>query len=254
MAGGIFDATTTGTLSGFSDTFFQGAGTQLRGVMHGNYFLGNRGVGRTSATVGIPGGLPYGGRLVFYQTIDGTLLILNLGDNTGDYLTVGTGIAYPQGSTLAFGGDYGIAFTQNNGTEVDGTGWLNASSGTFSGVADDASAPASDSLAQNHSFSGTYNPPPCFVSGVSNLPQDCFSADFTTPGNPFNNAAFVADFYMIDATQGIFVEADFADPIAPTGQITLGYYANRCQLGVNCQLSANHRSSGVHASKRKLQQ
>jgi hypothetical protein len=182
------------------------------------------------------------------------LLVLNAGDYTGNYLTVGTGIAYPQGSTLGFGGDYGIAFTQNNGTEVDGTGWLNASSGTFSGAADDASAPASDSLAQNHSFSGTYNPPPCFVSGVSNLAQGCFSADFTTPGNPFNNVPFVADFYMIDATQGIFVEADFADPVNPTGQITLGYYASRCQLGVSCQSPTKHRASGMRAWKQKLQQ
>jgi hypothetical protein len=216
-----------GTLTNaFTDTFLQGAGEQVSGTFSANYTEAPSGTGRARAFFSNVQPHPLGGfhaEYIFYQTGNGNPVLV-LASANNDQITplfLGTGIAYPQSAALSFSGDYGFSFTQQNGGEFDGTGWMTAASGAFSGNADSTAVTPSDIVAANHSFSGTFSTPGCFTGPLSN---GCFGADFLT-GIPLNGTPFPADVFMIDPSHGFFEEKDLVT--LPSGQVTLGYYAAR---------------------------
>ena len=112
---------------------------------------------------------------------------------------LGTGIAYPQASApLTFSGNYGLSFTQQNGTEFDGTAVMAAAPPSFSGFAD-----VGTNLDQG--FDGTVSSHTCAAVVVG-----CFPASFSNTtnsgawqgsnsANPNAPVAFTADFYMINS-------------------------------------------------------
>jgi len=75
-------------------------------------------------------------------------------------------------------------------------------------------------------FSGNFSSSSCSTTVVG-----CFSGSFNTgSGNAFQgsnnvvpNVTFTTDFYMIDQTQGFFVENDLTQQAQP--QVSLGYFA-----------------------------
>jgi len=130
-----------------------------------------------------------------------------------------TGLAYPQTTgSLTFSGNYGLYYSQQNGTEFDGSGEImNVTPPSFSGVADLAGASDApfSGTASSQSCSSSVNG--CFAGSFSNNSSSAFQ------GNSGNNPTFNADFYMIDSTQGFFVENDL--PQQSTPLVTLGYFA-----------------------------
>ncbi len=230
---GVISANGAGLLmNGYTDTAFQslfspttGLPAQISGACNGNYSDGG-GTGRVHAGIygfASPNG-PFRPIYIFYLTGNGNpALVLAATDTNLDFPFLGTGIAYPQSSTLTFSGNYGLNFTQQNGTEYDGTGVMNVTLPTFSGLADvGANAPG-------QGFTGTVSSQPC--SGVA---VGCFPGAFVnSPGplppfqgtnisNPNAPVAFTADFYMIDQNHGFFIENDLQAQSAP--QVSLGFF------------------------------
>jgi hypothetical protein len=240
----------TGNLTnGFTDTFLQAnstegtAGAQMSGTFTGTFTDAPEGTARARSFFDNIQPHPPGGfhaDFIFYQTGNGNpALVLASANNDQDIpLFLGAGIAYPQSTApLAFGGPYGFSFTQQNGSENDGTARMTAipASETFSGSADSTVITAGDTTASDHSFIGNFSSPDCFVGPLSN---GCFAGSFANStgsaftGNNPNNYTFAADFYMIDAGHGFFVETDLLNP--GTGQVSFGYYAARTPACVGC--------------------
>ena len=239
-AAGLFTAIDNGDgdgdlTNGYTDTFLQAysnpvtgsSGDQISGTFSGTYSDAPAGTGRARSFFGNVQPHPGGGfhaEYIFYQTGNGNpaLVLASANNDQATPIFIGTGIAYPQSTSLTFGGDYGFSFTQQNGSENDGTGWMTTAAGTFSGSADSTSVTPNDTIASDHTFGGTFTPPPpgCFVGTLSN---GSFAANFSTPGSAFNSTAFPADFYIIDLYHGVFVETDLIT--ASSGQVSFGYYA-----------------------------
>jgi hypothetical protein len=246
---GLFTPDGSGAVtSGFSDTFLQQntlqppnfAGAQISAAFVGTYTVAKNGRVGVSFTHFKPQPNPRfsATRSFFYLTGDGSgpALVLAAGDNAvvPNYPFLGAGIAYPQSTSLTFGGDYGVSVTQNSfGSESDGTGWMtaDATAQTLSGIAD-LSAPFFVTL--DSPFFGT---PPTSTNCLAGTPiTGCFAellgnGSAGSPGgsSPFIslNQPFPADFYTIDQDHGFFVETDLADPVTPSGVVSLGYYARR---------------------------
>jgi hypothetical protein len=226
---GVFTADGTGLLnSGFTDTFLQGSsvqntsGSKISATMTGTYSVDARGNGRVHAVFNslVPRPKPnFRPVLIFYLTGNGNPpLVLDDSDATRNYPSVGVGLAYPQSAAaLTFSGDYGFSVTQQNGNESDGTGQLTAdpATGTLSGVADFNSA---FSLSLDNPFAGAFAAP-----GSNGR----FAGTLLAPAIP-------VEYYAIDVTHGFFVETDLADPVAPSGQVSLGYYAARTPVCSGC--------------------
>ena len=233
-----------GTLTnGFTDTFLQGAGEQVSGTFSANYTETPVGSGRARAFFSNVQPHPFGGfhaQYIFYQTGNGNpaLVLASANNDQITPLFLGAGIAYPQSAVLSFSGDYGFSFTQQNGSENDGTGWMTAAGGAFSGNADSTAETPSDTVAGNHSFTGTFSTTGCFVGTLSN---GCIGADFLS-GIPFNGTPFPADVFMIDPAHGFFEEKDLVT--LPSGQVTFGYYATRT-LPVTPLSRAKQKSSSA---------
>jgi hypothetical protein len=160
--------------------------------------------------------------LIFYLSGNGSpALVLAAGDPNSaiyPYPFFATGIAYPQAtSSLTLSGGYGLGFAQENGTEYNGTGLMNVSAPSFAGTVD--VGPSTD-----QGFTGTFSSTSC-SSGVNG----CFAASFanavgsTGLQGTNSSAAFMSDIYMIDSTQGFFVENDLAQQSTPL--VSLGYFS-----------------------------
>lgn len=241
---GVFNADGSGNLSnGFTDTFLQlntaqgtinnpQTGAQISAAFDGTYSVDSSGTGR--ATLTFSGFNPnpnhgYQPTIFFYLTGNGSPpLVLQAGDKF--YLSLGTGIAYPQTGPLNFNGDYGFSFTQQNGSENDGSAEMNANSGTappfLSGVAD-VNLGFGTNLDQL--FTGSFSAPASngLFSGTLEGNSDASSAAFTPP--------ILGDFYAIDSTHGFFVETDLVTPGAEqSGQVSYGYYVTRKRLCDGC--------------------
>ncbi len=134
---GLFSADGSGTLAnGFTDTFLQAngsqgtAGSQIRAAFIGTYTIDNKGTGRVRVNMNHFSPAPHPGfapLFFFYLTGNGNPpLVLDAGDPTFNYPSVGTGTAYLRSSaSLTFGGKYGFSITQQNGfLEADGTGQI----------------------------------------------------------------------------------------------------------------------------------
>jgi hypothetical protein len=216
---GVFTADGAGGITtGFTDTTMQGAFAQLDASFVGVYVPDSRGLGRvqTNFRTFSPRPSPaYQPTYIFYLTGNGNPMPVLYGGGV-NYQAVGAGLAYPQlTGPLKLDGTYGFSFTQQNGSENDGTGQLtaNANAQTISGVAD-----------INFGFSPSFNSP---FTDALNTPD----ANGRMTGTFFNPSANVA-YYMIDSTRGFFVETDLVDP--GTGQVSLGYYAARTPICAGC--------------------
>ena len=231
---GVFTANGSGNFdSGYMDTFLQQngsqgtAGSQISVAFSGNYSVYSK-TGRVRAVFDnfLPRQkLGYAPVYFFYLTGNGNpVLFIDGSDSTLHYPSVGAGIAYPQSAPpFTFQGDYGFSFTQQNGSENDGTGRLTAVStaGTLSGVADNNSAFTPTSASP---ISGTFAAPAS--NGVS--------AGTLSGSPPFDFSPFAVDYYVIGPTQGFFVETDLVSPNDPSGVVSFGYYAARTPVCSSC--------------------
>jgi len=231
---GLLTADGAGDIAnGFTDTLLQqngaqgNAGSQISAALSGSYIVLPKGIGRVRVVFNhfVPQPKPgFAPLFFFYLTGNGNpVLFLDASDNSLNYPSLGAGIAYPQASApLTFGGDYGFSFTQQNGSENDGTSQMTAIStaGTVSGIADNNSA-----------FTTTFDSP---ISGTFQPPASNGLSVGTLSGPPFDFSPFDVDYYLIDPTQGFFVETDLVNPNAPSGVVSFGYYAARIPVCAGC--------------------
>lgn len=235
---GVFNANGAGAFTdGYADTAFQslispitGLPAVVSGTFSASYSFNHNGTGRFAAVLShfpSPNG-PFNPELIFYLTgASSPALVLGYGNPAATYPFpfFATGIAYPQATgPFTLSGNYGLYFAQQNGTEYDGTGEMNVSSSTFSGVTDVGSN-------TDQAFTGSISSQSC-----SSTVSGCFSGSFTNgigdtglQGSNSSNStiALAADFYMIDLTQGFFVETDLLQQAIP--QVSLGYFAASTQ-------------------------
>jgi hypothetical protein len=198
----------------------------------------------------------YAPELFFYLTGltgagDPAALVLGVG-NVGlspnlHYPSLGTGIAYVQSFAVAtFSGTYGMSFTQENGSENDGTAQMTVTpSGTpqISGVADSTTTTPDDATLTDHAFTGSFSTPLSttgFAGGLfdavpDNVPN---SGPFNVALNNSSNG-FSVDYFYIDAEHGFFVETDLITPSQGSGQISFGYYAGLTPVCQGCQLGSD---------------
>jgi hypothetical protein len=246
-AAGFFTADGNGNLTnGFTDTFLllntvQGTsaqpqtGAQIGAAFGGTYSVDSSGTGRASLTFDNFNPNPkfgYQPVIFFYLTGNGnSLLVLEGGDN--HYSSVGTGIAYPQSAApLAFSGDYGFSFTQQNGSENDGTAQMNANP---------AATPTSLSGFADINLGFLVNPDQPFTGGFSGPDSNgLFHGTLVgTNNNAVSSVVFtpliVGDYYIIDPGHGFFVETDLVTQGAQqNGQVSFGYYAARTPVCDAC--------------------
>jgi hypothetical protein len=231
---GVFTADGSGDFTnGYTDTLLQlnGAqgtsGSQISAAFNGSYEVIPTGVGRVRGFFDHfvphinPAPIPV---FFFYLTGNGSpVLFLDASDASLNYPSLGAGIAYPQAAApFTFAGDYGLSFTQQNGSENDGTGQINAisSAGTLSGVVDNNSA-----------FTPTFDSP---ITGTYAAPLSNGRSVGTLSGTPFDFSPFAVDYYVINPTQGFFVETDLVNPTDPSGVVSFGYYGARTPVCAGC--------------------
>ncbi len=163
------------------------------------------------------------------------------------YPALGVGIAYPQqqpANALSFGNPelYGVSFTQQNGSENDGTGLMTATAsggaGTLAGTVDDFI---------------NINQPPFALNDTFTLPADNFGRIAGTfLAVPGVTPPPAVDYYFVDPDHGFFVETDLLSNLtagAPQ-QVALGYFAKACDVttATGCQQTAE-KSFRKHALK-----
>ncbi len=217
--------------NGFTDTVFQsltsvttGLPVQVSGTFGGTYTVQPTGPGRIRAILNgfTSPNRTFAPQYIFYLAGNGNpALVLAAGNSGGtNYPFIAAGIAYPQSASLTFSGDYGLNYVQENGsTEFDGTGQMAVTSPAFSGFADSG-------FNVDQGFSGNFGSQSCSTTVVG-----CFSGSFNTGSSSafqgsnsiVSNVTFTADFYMIDQTQGFFVENDLAQQAS--AQVSFGYFA-----------------------------
>ena len=246
-AAGLFTADGNGNLTnGFTDTFLllntvQGTaaqpqtGAQISAGFGGTYSVDSSGTGRASLTFDNFNPNPkfgYQPVIFFYLTgNENPPLIIESGDN--HYPSIGTGIADPQSAApFTFGGDYGFSFTQQNGSENDGTAQMNANP---------AATPPSLSGFADINLSFLANPDQPFTGGFSaSASNGSFQGTLMgTNNNDVSSVVFTpliaVDYYVIDPSHGFFVETDLATQGAQqNGQVSLGYYAARTPVCDGC--------------------
>jgi len=221
---GVVNADGDGNLTGITDTFFPGDSAAFpANLLTGTYAVDSTLIGRADLSLtftGVPRPRP---DFLFYLTGNGTPpLVFYAGGKDGRYPATGVGIAYPQAanaSTLSFGNPetYGVSFTQQNGSENDGTGTLisaiNGISGLSTGVVDDPN---------NDDFLGS----PFILSDTFALPADNFGRITGTFMKVTGALGPDVDYYLIDDNQGFFIETD----LSTSGQVGLGYFTQACDV------------------------
>ena len=205
--------------NGGTDFFLLGAFAEFREQFLGTYVADGNGIGRFRVTLShfVPAPqTQFRPRLTFYLTTPGEpALVLHAGGEELSTPSLGIGIAYPQSTPpLAFSGRYTTSFTQENGSENDGTGQM---------TANPAANPPSLSGTADDSANGLGNPLPL--------------ADTFAP--PDSNGHFLgtflgsnASYYLVDSGHGFFVETDLVNP--GSGQVAIGYFAPRTPVCDGC--------------------
>jgi hypothetical protein len=205
--------------TGYADSAFETLQAEINGEFNGAYQSDP--TGRFASFLDFTSrGIVYEPTLIFYLNGAGNPVpVLAYENNTGSFPFFATGIAYPQTGPFTFSGPYGLYLSQQDGIEYDGTGEMSATAPSFSGVADVGAN-------TDQSFNGSYSSQSC-----SGAISGCFSGSFANSvgssglqGENLNNlsTAFVSDFFMIDSTQGFFVENDLTQQ--NTAQVSLGYF------------------------------
>ena len=245
---GLFTADGIGDFtSGFSDTFLQLncaqqtckqneiTGAQVSGAFTGGYAVDATGRAvSTSITFGTEPRPAYNPTYYFYLTGSaagaGEPAALVLADGDTNYASFATGVAYQQSGSAALNGDYGMSFTQENGSENDGTAQFNASgtAQTLAGVAD-SSVNAGLSGLPDQSIGGTFNSPSAngpFSGTLENANQSsAFNIGGSGTGLPVN-------YYFIDAEHNFWIETDLIS--ASSGEVSFGYDVARTPVCATC--------------------
>ncbi|MGA2356403.1 MAG: hypothetical protein ABSG02_18060, partial [Terriglobales bacterium] len=245
---GLFTADGIGDFtSGFSDTFLQLncaqqtckqneiTGAQVSGAFTGGYAVDATGRAvSTSITFGTEPRPAYNPTYYFYLTGSaagaGEPAALVLADGDTNYASFATGVAYQQSGSAALNGDYGMSFTQENGSENDGTAQFNASgtAQTLAGVAD-SSVNAGLSGLPDQSIGGTFNSPSAngpFSGTLENANQSsAFNIGGSGTGLPVN-------YYFIDAEHNFWIETDLIS--ASSGEVSSGYDVARTPVCATC--------------------
>lgn len=245
---GLFTADGIGDFtSGFSDTFLQlncaqqsckqngTTGAQVSGAFTGGYAVDATGRAvSTSITFGTEPRPAYNPTYYFYLTgsaagaREPAALVLANGDT--NYASFATGVAYQQSGSAAFNGDYGMSFTQENGSENDGTAQFNASgtAQTLSGFADSSINAGLTSL-PDQSIGGTFNSLSAnapFSGTLENANQsNAFNIAGISTGLPVN-------YYFIDPEHNFWIETDLIS--ASSGEVSLGYDVARTPVCATC--------------------
>jgi hypothetical protein len=232
-AASVIGANGAGSLqTGYADVAFQtlaslitgNQGTQISGTFSGSYASGLDGRYEAYlARFASPYSLFYPQFIFYLGTPNSPAVVLASASSTTTpaFPFVAVGIAYPQSQNpLNFSGSYGLYFSQQNGTEYDGTGVMNVASSSITGTMD--VGPSID-----QAFTGTSSSTSC-----SSAVSGCFPASFANAtgssafvGTNLNipGISFTTDIYMIDSTQGFFVENDVPQQSSP--QVSLGYFS-----------------------------
>jgi hypothetical protein len=244
---GLFTSDGNGDFtSGFSDTFLQLncaqpsckqngiTGAQISQSFTGGYSVDSTGRAvSTSITFGTEPKPAYNPTYYFYLTGlaagagEPAALVLAAGDV--NYASFATGVAYQQSGNAAFSGDYGMSFTQENGSETDGTAQMNANSANtppLSGLAD-ASGPG-----QDNGFLGTFQSPSSNLPFAGTLyadPNAQFNSVFPLVGN---NVPMAVNYYFIDPAHMFWIETDLITQ--STGQVSFGYDVARIPVCAGC--------------------
>jgi hypothetical protein len=246
-----------GCLTGITDSlFYETYAAFSPTVLQGTYTVDGAGIGRADLALVFQTPAPKPRPTVlFYLTGDGNPLVLYAGGEDPNFPAVGTGAAYLQASnpqSLSLSGHYGIAFAQTYGSENDGSGLLtatpplNGNPGTITGLVDDFT----DSILAGGvsiPLADIFECPPGAASCPDSLGR-YFYYDGTTYYATF--LGYGGAYYMIDPTQGFFVETDLTNA-------TLGYFAAACDVsdstGQSCRTakpSQRQNSSRPHGGKR----
>jgi len=206
--------------NGSTDFFLLGAFAEFREQHIGTYTVDANGIGRFRLAFNHFAPTPqtsFQPRLRFFLTSPGgPALVLHAGGEELFTPAIATGIAYPQGSApLSFSGPYATSFTQQNGSENDGTGQM---------TAQPASTSPSLSGAVNDSANGVGNSTP--LADTFALPDSNGHFTGTFLGS---NAAY----YLVDSGHGFFVETDLVNP--GSAQVAAGYFEARTPVCDGCQ-------------------
>lgn len=208
--------------SGFADEFVEGTPAFISDSLTGTYTLDPSGNGRVDSQISFTKHQP-APELIFYLTGNGNPpVVLSLDTTLG---TLGFGMANPQTtSAIAFNGKYGLSFTQGvSALENDSTAQIsvNASAGTLSGIVD-----------SNLAFNGQLDTPLTGTFTSETIPGR-FSGTLSNtlfPSPESVSGTLSMDFWLIDSTQGYFIETDSLK----SAQLTFGYLAARTPVCPTC--------------------
>lgn len=205
--------------SGNTDFFLLGAFAEFREQYVGTYDVDTKGIGRFRMAFNhfVPAPqTDFRPKLTFYMTSPGgPALVLHAGGEELFTPAIGTGIAYPQGtSPISFNGRYALSFTQQNGSENDGSGQMTAQPG---------STPPSLAGLVDDSANGLGTPSP--LADTFTLPDANGHFTGTFLGS---NAAY----YLVDSAHGFFVETDLVNP--GSGQVSIGNFVTRNPVCNGC--------------------
>jgi hypothetical protein len=231
---GALNADGNGNVVGITDAFYQGAGAAFaETTIHGTYSVDSSMIGR--ADVGLiyraPIPVPHP-HFLLYMTGDGAPLVLYADGSDANLPAVGAGTTYVQSGSLAFGNpeNYGATFTQQNGSENDGTGTMTTTAtgnvGSLAGTVDDF---------LNNNFAGASGTPLPLLDSFS-LPADSFGRIGGTFLNSSGTPGPYAEYYLADQNDGVFVETDLLN----SGQVAFGSFAQACDVTstTSCQAAA----------------
>lgn len=251
----------SGTISGINDTLFLSEDLALTGSkLSGNYtnddptLVAFGRVDYTPRFTGLQGNPGPGVHLLFYLTGNGTspLLLWSEGEDP-NYPAIGTGIAYPQStsaspSTFSFGNPetYGFGLTENpSATEIDATG---DTATTVSGILGSMTG-SIDNINGNNDFNyfgGLGNTPPTPLFGSFTLPADTFGhiagTFMSSPGSGTAGPYF--DYFLIDDKSSFMIETDLLNAPNGTPTVSLGYFAQSCDVtsATSCRAAASQSS------------
>jgi len=241
-------------LTGVTDTYFQNLDAQISDQFTANYSVDTKLIGRVHAShfkfqhKHFP---TYAPDMTFFLTGNGNPVLVLFGGPPSSYGSLGVGIAYPQASnadTLTFGNGelYGFSFTQENGSENDGSGQMTPTltdgepPGTQSGLVDE--------------FNNGFQVPPYSLTGTFACPENATSCPDSF--GRFANSTFVVDgvssgvtYYMIDDNHSYMVETDLISQ--SSGQVALGYFAQRCNVTVANGCGQGGEKSSRRGSKKR---
>ncbi len=223
---GLVSADANGNLtSGSVDEVVLGAPKSISDSLTGSYTLDPSGTGRVDSQISFTKH-ETAPELIFYLTGNGNPpVVLSLDSTLG---SLGIGLANPQtASAISFNGPYGLEFTQGisaNVTENDSTAQItvNGSQGSLAGLLD-SDVDFNGQLGSP--LTGVFSPGSAAGSYSGSL-TDPF---FPTPGTVSNTIA--VDFYLIDSTQGYFIETDSVT----SAVLTFGNFSTRTPVCQSCQ-------------------